>query len=134
MSKLSLVALLEKSRTLIITLKWFYLTQRSMHVHWGWGGEEREEKWTCVFYQSVSRELLSLNFVLASPLQFPLRMGIKHFHIKFILCLVGQLLKCKEKLCFSGVEECLLLMEKVFFSFWQFRPQSQIPDPYLRNM
>lgn len=96
------------------------------------GGEtEREVVWMCVSYQSVSRELLFLNLMLVSPLQSPLRMDIKHFHTKFFLCLVGQLLKCKEKLCFSGVE-CLLLMEKVFFSFWQLRPHSQIPDPYVK--
>lgn len=53
---------------------------------------------------------------ITSPVSF--KDGYQNFHIKFILCLIGQLLKCKKKLCFSGVEKCLLLMENVFFSFW----------------
>ena len=68
---------------------------------------------------------------LASSLQL-LKIGIENCHKKFItLCTAGQLLNCKEKLCFSKVEECFLHMKKVFFfSFWHLRPQSQTPDPY----
>lgn len=85
----------------------------------------------CVSYQSVVRQLPSLSFMMASSLQFPLKMGVKHCHIKFMSY---RTVKMQGKAVLLWSRSIFPPTEKVFFSFWQLRPQSQTPDPYLISM